>query len=137
MNLSPLDIGMFAVYLAFLILGVLASPRTPLAITSLVLSGVCAILWVVARLQLGDAFSVGAEARRLVTHGLYAKVRHPIYLFGTSAFLFVVLALQGLPALLIWLIIGLIQISRVRREERLLEATFGAEYIAYRRQTWF
>jgi protein-S-isoprenylcysteine O-methyltransferase Ste14 len=137
MNLSALDIAVFAIYLAFLGLGVLASPRNPLSITSLILSAACAILWFVARKQLGDAFSVGPEASHLVTRGLYSRIRHPIYLFGTSAFLFIVLALQGWPAVFIWAIVILIQLIRVRREERLLEATFGEEYAAYRRQTWF
>lgn len=137
MSLSPLDIAVFAIYLAFFAFGVLTSPHNPLSIVSLILSGVCAILWFVARLQLGDAFTVGAEARHLVTRGLYSKIRHPIYLFGTSAFLFVVLALQGWPALLIWAIVILIQVFRVRREERVLADTFGEEYAVYRRGTWF
>ncbi len=136
MSLSPLDIAAFVIYLAFFALGVLASPRNPLSIASLILSGVCAILWFVVRRQLGDAFSVAPEARHLVTSGLYSKIRHPIYLFGTMAFLFVVLALQGWPALLIWAIVILIQVFRARREERLLQATFGEEYTAYRNRTW-
>src|SRR4249919_1734569 len=39
-------------------------------------------LWVLARHQLGDSFTPRAEARRLVTHGLYARIRNPIYLFA-------------------------------------------------------
>jgi protein-S-isoprenylcysteine O-methyltransferase Ste14 len=72
-----------------------------------------------------------------VTQGLYSKIRHPIYVFGTLAFLFVVLALQGWPALVIWAIVILIQIARLRREEQVLAETFGSEYTAYRSTTWF
>ena len=43
-------------------------------------------LWMVARVQLGKSFSVRAQARALVTTGLYSKFRHPIYLFGELAF---------------------------------------------------
>lgn len=43
------------------------------------------VAWAAARLQLGDAFTARAEARRLVTHGLYAHVRHPIYVAGLVA----------------------------------------------------
>jgi len=72
-----------------------------------------------------------------VTQGLYSKIRHPIYVFGTLAFLFIVLALQGWPALIIWVIVILIQGIRLRREEQVLAEAFGAEYTAYRSRTWF
>jgi len=94
-------------------------------------------LWLVARWQLGNAFSVTAQAHQLVTQGLYSKIRHPIYVFGTLAFLFVVLALQGWSALIIWVVVLLIQVVRLRREERVLAETFGAEYTTYRSKTWF
>lgn len=43
-------------------------------------------LWMVAQVQLGKSFSVGTQAKTLVTTGLYSKFRHPIYLFGKLAF---------------------------------------------------
>ena len=72
-----------------------------------------------------------------MTHGLYFRLRHPIYVFGTLAFLFSLLALQGWQALIVWVIVIAIQIRRARREERVLEKAFGAEYAAYRARTWF
>ena len=39
-------------------------------------------LWGLARLQLGMSFSGEARATALVTHGLYSRIRNPIYLFG-------------------------------------------------------
>ena len=44
------------------------------------------VLWMLARNQLGDSFSVRAEAKKLVTHGIYSKIRNPIYIFGGLAF---------------------------------------------------
>jgi protein-S-isoprenylcysteine O-methyltransferase Ste14 len=38
----------------------------------------------------GVAFAVRPETRQLVTTGFYAKLRHPICVFGTMAFLLVV-----------------------------------------------
>ena len=35
-----------------------------------------------ARVQLGRAFSVQAKATTLVTTGLYSRIRNPIYVFG-------------------------------------------------------
>jgi protein-S-isoprenylcysteine O-methyltransferase Ste14 len=136
-KLRWIDIVVYLIYLALFGLAIVAGPHSTLSYVALGLSLVCAVLWFVARWQLGDAFSVAPQARQLVTRGLYSKIRHPIYMFGTPAFLFVVLALQGWPALIIWVVVILIQVVRVGREDRVLAETFGAEYTAYRSRTWF
>ena len=41
------------------------------------------VLLVVARIELGGAFSVRPKAQRLVTNGLYSRISNPIYLFGS------------------------------------------------------
>ncbi len=137
MKLLWIDIVVYLIYLALFGLAIEAGPHSTLSYVALCFSLACSVLWFVARWQLGDAFSVTAQARHLVTRGLYSKIRHPIYVFGTLAFLFVVLALQGWPALIIWVVVILIQVIRLRREERVLAETFGAEYTAYRSRTWF
>jgi len=136
-KLRWIDIIVYLAYLAFFALAVVAGPRSTFWTVGLCLSAVCAVLWFLARWQLGEAFSVTPEARQLVTRGLYSRLRHPIYVFGTLAFLFIVLALQGWPALIIWLVVILIQVARARREEAVLAEEFGAEYAAYRSRTWF
>jgi protein-S-isoprenylcysteine O-methyltransferase Ste14 len=128
---------MFAFYLVLLALGIASGLHSAIWLAVLALSLVCAALWFTARRQLGGAFSVRPEARRLVKSGLYARLRHPIYVFGTAAFLLVLLALQGWQALIIWAILIPVQVIRARREGALLAKTFGAEYEAYRRSTWF
>jgi protein-S-isoprenylcysteine O-methyltransferase Ste14 len=137
MKLSWIDIAVYLIYLALLGLAIVAGLRGTLWYIALCLSAGCSVLWFVARWQLGDAFSVAPEARQLVTRGLYSRIRHPIYVFGTLAFLFLVLALQGWFALIIWLVVILIQVRRARREERALAEMFGEEYTAYRSRTWF
>ena len=132
-----LDVISFGAYLAFFVFALIAGVRTTLWFVALALSIACLVLWVMARWQLGTAFSAGAEARHLVTGGLYSKVRHPIYVFGTMSFMLIVLALQGPPALIVWAVVGAIQVARARREDRVLEAAFGSEYAAYRDSTWF
>ncbi len=136
-ELRPVDVGMYVFYVALLALAVVADVRDAVWFVALALSVVCAALWFLARWQLGAAFSVQPEARHLVATGLYARIRHPIYVFGTSAFLLVLLALQGWPGLVIWAILIPIQLLRAAREERVLAEAFGAEYEAYRRSTWF
>lgn len=93
-------------------------------------------LWIAARAQLGDAFSVRAEPRRLVTTGLYSHIRHPIYLFGTAAYFGAFLALQVWWLLFVWLALTPIEIVRLRREERRLREKFGDAYERYRAGTW-
>jgi protein-S-isoprenylcysteine O-methyltransferase Ste14 len=135
--LRPVDTVMFIFYLVLLALAALADVANPVWFVALGLSVFCAILWFVARLQLGMAFSVRPEARQLVTTGLYATLRHPIYVFGTMAFLLVLLALQGWAALVLWAILIPTQILRARREDAVLAEAFGADYESYRRSTWF
>jgi protein-S-isoprenylcysteine O-methyltransferase Ste14 len=91
----------------------------------------------VARYQLGRSFSVKAEAHKLVTTGLYSKIRNPIYVFGMVMITGMILIL-GRPEgwlVLIAAVVG--QTIRARREARVLEAAFGDAYREYRNKTWF
>src|SRR5260370_37462451 len=54
----------------------------------------------VARYQLGKSFSIRPKARELVAHGLYSKIRNPIYVFGSMIILAFILAVQN-PVLLV------------------------------------
>jgi protein-S-isoprenylcysteine O-methyltransferase Ste14 len=103
--------------------------------SALVIVGVAGIA--AARYQLGKSFSIRAEARHLVTHGVYSKIRNPIYVFGIVLLFGMVLALHR-PKL--WPLLPLIivmQTVRARREAQVLEAAFGDAYRDYRRNTWF
>ena len=118
-------------------LAVRFGPHTCVWYVGLILAASTLPLWVVARRQLGGAFSAKPEARYLVTRGLYAKIRHPIYVFGCLAYFGSLLALQVWPILAAWLALTPIEVVRARREDRVLADAFGPEYAAYRRQTWF
>lgn len=109
---------------------------TPLRIFGLCLASAAFVLWTVARFQLGKSFVVTAQAKQLVTRGLYAKFRNPIYVFGSLFLAGYVLFLDRPRWLLIFVAIVPLQIWRARKEARVLEAKFGEQYRAYRAGTW-
>jgi len=112
-------------------------PWPPMRVAGGVLGLVSLILLLMARYQLGRSFSIQAKARVLVTDGLYARIRNPIYVFGAS---FIVAASLFLPSWLLvvaLVVLAPMQIIRARREAAVLEAAFGERYREYRRQTWF
>jgi protein-S-isoprenylcysteine O-methyltransferase Ste14 len=112
-------------------------PWTPQRIAGLAIAAPALLLLVLARLQLGGAFSLRPKASTLVTTGLYARLRNPIYLFG-SLFLIGLSILLGMPWLLLLLVAIIpMQILRSRKEAKVLEAAFGDEYRAYKQRTWF
>lgn len=94
-------------------------------------------LWALARLQLGKSFSISAQAKGLVTHGLYSKIQNPVYVFG-GIFIAAVIVFIGRPLLLlIFLVLVPMQMMRIRAERRVLEEKFGDAYREYRKRTWF
>jgi protein-S-isoprenylcysteine O-methyltransferase Ste14 len=76
------------------------------------------------------------EEHRLVTNGIYRRIRHPMYasMFLLSmAHLFFVPNWIVAPAYLVSF--GILYVFRVGREERMMLDRFGAEYEAYRRRS--
>ena len=94
-------------------------------------------LLVVARLQLGAAFSVQAKAKTLVTTGLYSRIRNPIYVFSAMFLVGLVIVSERWLLLLPIALLVPMQVVRARKEERVLAAAFGEEYERYKAGTWF
>lgn len=112
-------------------------PWLPIRVVGLALVVVGLALLTLARWQLGDAFSIEPRATTLVTRGLYARIRNPVYVFGLVLFAGLLLYLH-LPRLLPALVpLAIVQAIRARREATVLEAKFGDAYRAYRARTWF
>lgn len=112
-------------------------PWTPLRVAALAVAVTAFFLLALARIQLGRAFSIQARADVLVTTGLYARIRNPIYLFG-SLMTAALAVFDGAPLLLLaFLVLIPVQALRARNEAKVLEAKFGPAYAAYRRNTWF
>jgi protein-S-isoprenylcysteine O-methyltransferase Ste14 len=73
---------------------------------------------------------------RLIQHGVYAVVRHPLYLSLLLAPTGIALVFASWLALPILLLAAAFVFDRIRKEERLLANHFTAEFAVYRRQTW-
>ena len=103
--------------------------------TALIIAGTAGIA--TARYQLGKSFALRAKAHQLVTHGVYSKIRNPIYVFGAVMIVGVVLVLHRPILWLLLVAVIIMQTLRARREAQVLEAAFGDAYREYRRKTWF
>jgi len=96
-------------------------------------------------LRLWPVFVLGSRFSGLVaiqsghtleTHGIYSLVRNPSYLGMIINMLGWGLAFRGWSGVVIALLLLVPLIPRIRSEERLLGAHFGAEYDAYVARTW-
>jgi protein-S-isoprenylcysteine O-methyltransferase Ste14 len=119
-----------------LVPGVKEQPWTALRSVGATLAISGYILLITARIQLGKSFSVTPQAKGLITHGLYSRIRNPIYLFVDVMWFGIVLALH-----LYWLFVPLLallafHVFRARREGKILQEAFGQTYLDYRKQTW-
>lgn len=121
-----------------LTLGIAALPKadigTGLHVTALILIVIGWVLSVYVLFWLGRAFSIMAQARRLVTSGPYAIVRHPLYLCEEIAVLGIVLMHFSIEAVLINAVQWLFQLRRMTNEEKVLRSSFP-EYAAYAGRT--
>jgi protein-S-isoprenylcysteine O-methyltransferase Ste14 len=85
-------------------------------------------------LRLGRSFSVMAEARGLVTSGIYRHIRHPLYLAEEIAAIGCAMQFFSIWAVLLLAVQFGFQLRRMANEERVLERRFP-EYARYREAT--
>lgn len=94
---------------------------------------------VLALRTLGEYFSAYVTLQpnhRLVQHGIYASIRHPLYLSLLLAPTGIALVLASSLALPILALAAIFVLDRIRKEERLLAEHFGWVFEDYRRRTW-
>jgi protein-S-isoprenylcysteine O-methyltransferase Ste14 len=122
----------------FLITVIVLFPRHELSagaqIVSTLLTLGGTILAVFVLTQLRESFSIMAEARQLVTAGVYSVVRHPLYLAEEIAAIGVMMQFFSLWTTLILAAQIGFQLRRMRNEEVILAEIFP-EYSAYRDRT--
>src|SRR5262245_4215110 len=98
----------------------------------LIISGT--LVAISAVLALGRSISILPEARRLVTWGPYALIRHPLYLGEIVAIFGIALQFLLPWALLLAALVCAFQLQRMKNEERLLAEVFP-EYQNYTART--
>ena len=85
-------------------------------------------------LHLGGSFSIMAEARKPVSVGPYALVRHPLYVAEQIALLGALITYLSWRALVLFAVQSLVQYLRARNEETVLARAFPG-YTDYMRRT--
>lgn len=125
------------VLVAWLVLHASSVEWTGVRVVGAGIAAVGMVLLLVARFQLGDSFAVSAKAKKLVTTGLYSKIRNPIYVFSAMFLSGVAIAIGHWKLLLVLLVLIPLQTFRARKEEQVLAEAFGEEYVRYKAGTWF
>jgi protein-S-isoprenylcysteine O-methyltransferase Ste14 len=147
---TPLDAGLLVLVWAgfFIPLIWIASPafafaEYPLRSGPLVAGVACFVtgLWLFYRshADLGTNWSITLEIReqhRLITEGIYRRIRHPMYsalvLYSLGHALVIPNWVAGPSNLVAFLILFAL---RIRPEEKMMAAEFGSEYTAYAART--
>ena len=99
----------------------------------LVVSGF--IIFILALKSLGNSWRLGIDDRnpgKLVTSGIYAISRHPIYLFFNLYFTGTFFISGNLVFLIFAVLLGIILHLQLLREERFLTKTYGRRYADYK-----
>ena len=96
------------------------------------------VLWILSILTLGNSLAVLPGTDRLVTHGVYRYLRHPIYIaiFLTLAGLFLACG-SKICLVYVFVVVVPLNVFRARAEEVVLQEQLGEAYQQYRASTFF
>lgn len=97
------------------------------------------IMWWTGKLTLAQNWNVGfgkPKLSQLVTHGIYSKVRHPMYWGINLTLVGLALIYPKIWFIVISLIVIFYFIFRMKRENKYLMETLGEEYQNYKNKTW-
>lgn len=126
-------VGTFSPWLIGLFPGKELSGMWYIIATILILGGNLFALLAVWRL--GRSFSIVPQARKLVTSGPYAMIRHPLYLAEETMIVGTALLFISPIILALVAVHMAIQCRRILYEEEILRRAFP-EYAAYSERTW-
>ena len=111
--------------------------HSAISVTGLVLIVIGGPITLVAAVTMRRSYSstlVIREDHRLIQHGIYGYLRHPIYFGTTLALMGLPLCISSLYGFLVMLLVIPLFLNRIRIEEGLLLEEFGEEYGEYRKR---
>jgi protein-S-isoprenylcysteine O-methyltransferase Ste14 len=127
---EPRAAALIGTFLSFALVALPPAEIGPvLSVLSLIMQLTGLVMSIGVLFWLGRSFSIAAQARRLVTTGPYAIVRHPLYLCEELAILGIALAHLSVAALIV-LFQWRFQLRRMAYEEHILASSFD-EWAAY------
>lgn len=128
----------FGVIGTFMGVGILQLPvahlTLPMQIFAAILIGLGSLGSLLVLSRLGKSFSIMPEARKLVTSGPYAWVRHPLYTVEIITIIGTAMQFQGPGSWLIALVVVVLLWIRSHYEEQVLAGAYP-EYGEYRART--
>jgi protein-S-isoprenylcysteine O-methyltransferase Ste14 len=103
-----------------------------------IIGGIGAVLIITGIMTLGKYFTASITPKGLVTHGIYSKVRHPIFMGVILVYLGIELIFQSIYGLLLvgFVLIPFYVYSAIE-EEKILSKMFKDKYTAYKKKTLF
>jgi protein-S-isoprenylcysteine O-methyltransferase Ste14 len=96
----------------------------PITLAGILLAVVSFSLALIARAQLGKSFAFTPRATELVTHGVYSRIRNPMYVFLDLTVAGIAMAVHFWYLACILLVLVPIQIRQSRKEGKLLQEKF-------------
>jgi protein-S-isoprenylcysteine O-methyltransferase Ste14 len=103
-----------------------------------IIGAVGAFFIITGILTLGKYFTASITPKGLVTHGIYSKVRHPIFIGVILVYLGMELIFQSIYGLLlVFFVLIPFYIYSAIEEEKILSKIFKDEYTAYKKRTFF
>jgi len=94
------------------------------------------LIWYLGLRALGQHFHIFPEPKSLVTHGIYSKIRNPIYIGSFLAFAGLSIFTMSIIVIVLTLIQIPLQLTRISAEEKRLIKKYGEKYLTYKAQTW-
>lgn len=136
----PFNVALFSILITLttmsrLLLPLCPQPRLPISTPSafivglpIFLAGISLILLALFQLGLPTASSLPRKERRLIKEGVYAQLRHPIYLGEFLWCLGWAMMFKALWAILVTPLWLLMLIAITLLEEKLMKGVYGEEY---------
>jgi protein-S-isoprenylcysteine O-methyltransferase Ste14 len=106
--------------------------------TGLIIGALGAVILIIGIMTLGKYFTASINPKGLVTHGIYSKIRHPIFIGVILVYLGIEFIFQSIYGLLLVIFVLIpFYIYSAIEEEKILSEKFKEQYTAYKKKTLF